>query len=561
MFKKKIKILLFSLLLYQSPVFSKSSSFNEINSRNLSNYFSGIVAYENKNNSEALNFFNSSKILINQHDSYLKRYVMSLVLEEKVSQAINLIKSNTNKNNSDFFEAYILLVLDNLKKKDFNKASEILFEVPEYLKEDRLNIIILKSLNKYIEVFKTKKIKKENENFGNLSIINETFQRCYLDDKNTDASFSNLINNPKADYSRYIYFYISYLINKNQLEKVKSITKELNYINTSLLLSQGKSWVEKKKLQEFSKVFSCRDHNDILGEFLFLISNLYSTQNEFEKSNFYLNLSSYLNPKFVFNLSLVAENFYLNKDYKKTKLILKNFDKNYDFYYWYRIKKEAQIITKIKSRKEALNHIAAEFDAIENPNNKFIFDIANFYKNSKEYTKAIKYYSVIIDKMENENEIKADILYRRGGSFERLKDYPKADDDLQHSLKINPEDAYVLNYLAYSWLERNYRIDEAIEMLEKAYAKESNDPYIIDSLGWAYYLVKDFDKAEKFLNIAVQLMPDDPIVNDHYGDILWKLDRKIQARYFWSMVLEMEEVDQELIDNIRNKLVKGPKRS
>ena len=42
---------------------------------------------------------------------------------------------------------------------------------------------------------------------------------------------------------------------------------------------------------------------------------------------------------------------------------------------------------------------------------------------------------------------------------------------------------------------------------------------------------------------------------------LWKLDRKIQARYFWSMVLEMEEVDQELIDNIRNKLVKGPKRS
>ena len=88
MFKKKIKIILFSLLLYQSPVFSKSSSFNEINSRNLSNYFSGIVAYENKKNSEALNFFNSSKILINQHDTYLKRYVMSLVLEEKVSQAI-----------------------------------------------------------------------------------------------------------------------------------------------------------------------------------------------------------------------------------------------------------------------------------------------------------------------------------------------------------------------------------------------------------------------------------------------------------------------------------------
>ena len=134
------------------------------------------------------------------------------------------------------------------------------------------------------------------------------------------------------------------------------------------------------------------------------------------------------------------------------------------------------------------------------------------------------------------SEIKADLLYRRGGSYERLKDYKKADKDLLYSLKINPNDAYVLNYLAYSWLERNYKINEAIKMLEKAYSLESDDPYIIDSIGWAYYLINDFFKAEKFLKRAVQLMPDDPIVNDHYGDILWKLDRKIQARYFWSMV-------------------------
>ena len=98
-------------------------------------------------------------------------------------------------------------------------------------------------------------------------------------------------------------------------------------------------------------------------------------------------------------------------------------------------------------------------------------------------------------------------------------------------------------------------------MLEKAYANESEDPYIIDSIGWAYYLINNFVKAEKFLKKAVELMPEDPIVNDHYGDILWKLDRKIQARYFWSMVLEMEETEQELIDQIQNKLVKGLKNS
>ena len=561
MFNKKIIIILISLLLYQSPLLSKSNSLSEFNSKNLSNYFSGTIALENKNNSAALNFFNSSKILINKHDPYLEKLVLTLVLEDKVSQAINFIKINSTKSNSQFFEAYILLALDSLKKNNINKAIEILSLVPKEFQNDRYNFIIVNSLIQYAYVFKNKKIKKKNKNFGNLSLISETFQRCYLNDKNTDTFFLDLINNNQADYSRYIFFYLTYLIEKNRINDAKLITNELDYVNTTLLLSQGKSWIEKDQIKEFRKVFSCTNYNDILGEFLFLISNLFSSQNEFKKSNFYLSLSNYLNPKFVFNLSLVAENLYLNKNYEKSKIVLKNFDKNQDFYHWFRIKKEAQIITKTRSRKEALNYITSKFEKIEDPNDKFIFDIANFYKNSKDYKKAIKYYSLIIDELDDHNEIKADLLYRRGGSYERLKDYKRADIDLQKSLMIKPNDAYVLNYLAYSWLERDYKIDEAIEMLEKAYKQENNDPYIIDSIGWAYYLVNDYIKAEQFLKRAVELMPDDPIVNDHYGDILWKLDRKIQARYFWSMVLKMDDAEEKLLDQIKNKLITGLQNS
>ena len=98
-------------------------------------------------------------------------------------------------------------------------------------------------------------------------------------------------------------------------------------------------------------------------------------------------------------------------------------------------------------------------------------------------------------------------------------------------------------------------------MLEKAYEMENDDPYIIDSIGWAYYLTNDYLKAEKYLKRAVELMPDDPIVNDHYGDILWKLDQKIQARYFWKNVLKMEEAEEEMINKINLKLIEGPKSS
>ncbi len=561
MFKTKIIILITFFILYQNPLLSKSTSFKELDSKNLSKYFSGILAFENKDNSQALKFFNSSKILINQHDPYLERLVKSLVLENKVTQAINFIKTNNKNKNSEFFEAHILLALESLKKNKLTKAKQILSRIPKEYQEDRFNFIIANSLIQYVDVFKNKKIQEQRKNLGSLSLISETFQRCYLDDENTDSYFENLINNNDADYSRYIFFYLSYLIKENRTEEAKLITKDINYINTTLLLSQGKSWIESGQSREFNKVFSCENYSDVLGEFLFLISNLFSSQNDLEKSNFYLSLSNYLNPKFVFNLSLVAENFYLNENYEKSKLILKNFNKNQDFYFWYRSKKEAQIIAKSRGQKEALNYIISEFDKINNPNNKFIFDLANFHRNAKQYEEAIKYYSSIIENFNYNSDIKADLLYRRGASYERLNNFTNADKDLQNSLKINPDNAYVLNYLAYSYLERDIKINEAINMLERAYDKKNNDPYIIDSIGWAYFLIEDYVKAETFLKRAVQLMPDDPIVNDHYGDILWKLDRKIQARYFWLMVLEMEDAEKDLLEQIKTKLISGLQNS
>ena len=557
MLLKKINFVLILFLVYQTPLFSKSDSFDKIDSKNLSNYFSGIVAFENKDNSEALEFFNSSKVLINKHDPFLKRYVSSLILEDKVSQAINLIKQNRDKENIKFFDAYLLLIIDSLKKNNLDLAFKYVSDALILSEQNRFNLAILENFQQYVYLFKERKFLDDKKNFGKLSIISETFQRCYLGDPKTENYFSNLINDPESDFTRYIYFYLTYLVENDELEKAQKIVNDLDYLNSTLLLSQGKSWIENKNYEKLNKVFSCNNHNDLIAEFLFLISNLYSSQDDFEKSNFYLNLSNYLNPKFIFNLSLVVENHYLNKDYKKAKKILKKFSEEEDLYYWYRLKKEAQIIEKQRNIQESLNYINSNFGKIDKPNNKMLFDIANFYKKSKNYEEAISYYTKIINDLDDGADIKSDILYRRGGSYERIKNYQESDKDLLDALKISPGDAYILNYLAYSWLEREYKIEEAIEMLEIAYKAKNNDPYIIDSLGWAYYLTDDYFEAEKFLKRAVELMPDDPIVNDHYGDILWKLDRKIQARYFWANVLKMNDVDEEILEMINIKMVKG----
>ena len=558
---KNIKFILIVLLFYQNTLFTKSNSFEKIDSKNLSKHFSGIVAFGNKKNSEALDFFNSSKILINAHDPFLKRYVSSLVLENKVLQAIQIIKQNYENENIDFFDSYLLLIIDSLKKNELDIAYEYISIANNFAEEDRFNLAILESLKQYVYLFKEKKFLDDKKNFGRLSYISETFQKCYLDDPNTGRYFSKLINDPESDFTRYIYFYISYLVENDNLNEAKVITDEIEFLNSTLLLSQGKSWIDNGNLQKFKEVFSCKNHNDLIAEFLFLISNLYSAQDNYEMSNFYLNLSNFLNPRFVFNLSLVAENHYFNKDYEKAKKVLKKFKKDDDFYYWFRLKKEAQIISAQRNNQESLNFIKFNFDKIENPNEKILFDVANFYKKAKNYEEAIRYYSKIIENLDDNSDIKSDILYRRGGTYERIKNYEKADKDLIDALQITPDDAYILNYLAYSWLERDYKINEAIKMLETAYELESDDPYIIDSIGWAYYLTDDYPRAEKFLKRAVELMPDDPIVNDHYGDILWKLNRKIQARYFWTNVLKMKDTEKELIEKINIKMIEGLKSS
>jgi len=560
MFTKLFKLILVILFFIQSPLYSKNSGSRDFNSKNLSNYFSGIIAYENNDNLEALNFFRSSRILLHKHNPYLKRYIYSLVLENKTKQAAIEIKQNLEKNNSNFFEAHLILALESLKKQNFDKSKDYLEESRKFINNDKIALIIYETIKEYLFVFQEGKILKTEKIFGNISFINEIFQKCYLRDKNTARNFKTLIDR-NEDYSRYTFFLINHLIENDQFEEVQKITSEIDYLNSSILIAQSKKWIEKNEIKKIKKTFSCKNSSDIIGEFIFIIGNLYATQNDYEKSNFYLNIANYLNPNFKFNLSVMVENYYSNKNYEKVKKILENFNKKDNFYYWFKIKKETQIISKEISNLEALNYMNKKFNKINNPSIKTIFDIANLNKNSKKYQNAINYYDLIISKLDIDTNIYADILFRRGISHERLGNYLKSDKDFLKSLEINSEDPQVLNYLAYSWLEREYKIDQAMQMLKKAYDFRSNDPYIIDSIGWGHYMIGDFVVAESFLKRAVELMPNDPVVNDHYGDILWRLDRKIQARYFWTSVLSLKDTEDEMKKDINIKLIEGLKNS
>ena len=555
----RLKIIIFlSFLLYQTGAYSKTTEKNEFNHKYLSNYFSALLSYDNQNHNDAIKFFNvSKKFLIKKHDNFLKRYVFSLVLDGQIKKAIDQIKILDNSNNSNFFEAKLLLVLDSMAKKNYKKAAKRLNKLSIFENNEGYDYIIYNTIKDYNNLFLNKKIQKQSKNFGKLSLITNTFQNCYLNSNQTNSHFLNLINSEEGDYSRYLFFYLSNIINNQEYNMANEISKTIEPLSSSLLISQSKKWIEEKQFKKFVNYFSCKNENHLLAEFFFLISNLFSSQENFEKSNFYLRLSNYLNSKFYFNLSLIAENYYLNNNFDLAKKILEKFNSKDEIYYWYKTKKNAQILAAQKDDDASLKYIEKKIKNLKNPSTKILYDLANIYKNFKKYEKAIEYYSIVLSKLDNNSSTYADVLYRRGGSFERIGQYDKSDADLLRSLKIIPGDPYTANYLAYSWLERNFNIVKAIEMLELAYKNKKNDPYITDSIGWGYYITGDYNTSEKYLKKALELMPYDPIIHDHYGDVLWQLNRKIQAKYFWESVLDLEDAEEKMKKDIKFKLLNG----
>ena len=148
------------------------------------------------------------------------------------------------------------------------------------------------------------------------------------------------------------------------------------------------------------------------------------------------------------------------------------------------------------------------------------------------------------------------VYYARGISLERIDEWDRAEADFRLALKLNPNQPQVLNYLGYSLLEHNIKLDEALKMIERAVLAQPNDGYITDSLGWALFRLGRYADAMKYMQRAAELTPVDPIVTDHLGDALWAVGRKLEARFQWRRALSYEPEPKE-VTRIRHKLEVG----
>ena len=312
-----------------------------------------------------------------------------------------------------------------------------------------------------------------------------------------------------------------------------------------------------RKNNKIKNFFNCKNNKDVIAEFFFVIANMYSVEGNYKVSNFFLKISLFLNNKFTPNKSLLAENYYYQKKYKLSKKVYNSLKVIGPVYSWHASLRNALILLDTDGKKNSALSLKVQFDLLSKPNAEHFYELANFYKDIGYYSESIKYYTHALKNLNNDHFLTPKILDRRGTSYEKVGEWGKAEKDLMESLKILPDQPFVLNYLAYSWVDKGENIDRAIKMLKKATEIRKDNGYIIDSLGWAYYRNKNYLNAEKYLQTAVELMPYDPVINDHYADTLWMLKKNIQARYFWKHVLNLDSTEIDLKKNIRQKIIFG----
>lgn len=555
------KICLFSLIFFNLITYSHSNvlDFNK-DAKNISNYFSGSVAFNNFDYKISKQYFDKFNKSNKNNQKLSSSFLKSLINSQNYKDAITYSKNLESKNQSNF-ESLLFLGLNEFKNKNFIKAKFYFNELKPNFENQIVFAPLKLSLMNWSEIMISnnasdiKFIKTMPNNYGSFKSIQEAFAYCYFDSLDVDAKFLKIIKNEGDKFYRYNFFYANYLIEKNRKKEATFILEtSANKYPRNLLINQLKENL--KRNNKSKNKFSCQNPEDILAEIFYAFANALSVQKSFELSTLYINLSKYLNSNFKSYDALLAENLLkLGKKEDSKKILLKLFEIG-SFYKWNSSKEVALIIEDLEGREESLIYLTKIYNDIDK-NLYRTFDFANFLRGHDKFSESIKLYSQILSGINKDHNMYPRVLDRRGTAYERNGEWELAEKDLLLSLEVDPNQAYTLNYLAYTWIEQNRKTKKALSMLEKANNLKKNDGYITDSLGWAQYKLKNFSEAKFYLERAIQMMPDDPIVNDHFADCLWMIDKKIQARYYWEYVLTLEDTEDDLREKVKNKLLFG----
>ena len=296
---------------------------------------------------------------------------------------------------------------------------------------------------------------------------------------------------------------------------------------------------------------------DGVAESLLGVGGIIMTQYSPDKSAALFQLALYLNPK-LDDAKLLLGSIFMNEgDYKSANEIFARITKDsyLEDYAKLAIAKNYEAMGEDEKAKDYFTKLT------ENPQTQVdaLVALGDLERKNEKYSEAADYYTKSLDASKGDAAAEKKywaIYFVRGVCYERLKEMDKSEADLQTALKLEPRQPDVMNYLAFSWIDEGKNLEQAKEMVMQAHEEKPDDPQIIDSVGWAFFKLGNYDYSVEYLEAAASLLPYDPVVNDHLGDAYWQTGRKNEAKFQWERALK-NNPEPKLEVELKKKMEQG----
>ncbi len=514
------------------------------------NYLAGHFALSQQDIDKAAEFAVLSLGYLDKEDPELVRSVMRILLMDgRYTEAQFVANALAKKNTADYIARLILLnqaILEN----EYDVAAVMAAHLEDVsilsLVNDWIQAwIVIGRINKGDIAPESFELPQADESFAPLLPLIYYQQALMLNQlgrvEEAAFAFEKAITLPATPSLRMVRQAILF---HNQHANEPSVTGLKDLLNT--LEMQAEDELLPKLTDQATQNGESRiiTPQEGIAEIYFLLASMHSSPHLAEDMMLYARLGLQLRPSFADLQLMLAAAYEELQDYEAA---IQHYDAVEDSSY---LDKAARLRVAVNyySMEQAqpaimyLQKLAADYPQ----DREIILALSEIYRREKQFKNMEELLTRWL--AESNEEADYDVYYKRAIARERLGRWDDAEKDLNKALELQPGQPDVLNYLGYSLLDHQERIDEAAEFIAQAYEQLPEEAHIIDSMGWAAYWRGDYEAAVRYLESALDKVPQDPTINDHLGDAYWRVGRKREARWQWQRALEFEPEDPHAIE-------------
>jgi tetratricopeptide (TPR) repeat protein len=518
-------------------------------------YLAGRFAGKQRDNAIAALYFQRA-LEVDPGNPVLIERAFVLDLGAGNMQRAELLAEQVAKFNPQHRMARIVLGLKAFREKNYKVArdhfSKAAFTPVGELTSGLLNAWVFAAEGKFPEAMRALDVLDKQEAFVNFKLFHAALIADLLRSE-TGASGRYRTAYEKAGVSlRVVQAYGNFLERQGNKDEARKVYGQF------LAVSQRNPLV-REQLDQLNAGQQPRPFvgsaSDGAAEALFSLASALSDEQSIDIALVYAQLALMLKPDFAVARTLLGE---IYEDIQRHDLAIEVYEKVKETSVL-RASAEIQIATNLDAlgkSDEAIEELRKLVER-EPGNYDAQLSLGNVLRSHEKWAEAADAYTNAIAALGSSFGKKQwSLLYFRGISYERAGAWEKAEADFRKALEFEPEQPQVLNYLGYSLIDKGKNLSEALEMVKKAVELRPNDGYIVDSLGWAYYKLGDYEEAVKQLERAVELRPEDPVINDHFGDALWRVGRRLEAKFQWQHAKDNKPESKDLA-NIQRKISEG----